>query len=314
MLKKLLLLSLTLVFVLSGTAAYAEIPNSEPGKNGNIKWPDGQALPTFADAKHLDVVDLTTSTGDWKLMFATLQGIVNRERPRIYLIEDDYEEGKYTWLNDLNVPYTMKSPRNLLLKYKHEISGVVIYDPAVRDTINVATTMAGLKNAVVASPELAKKLKKSPYNLKVVEDLRGRFKNGLDAYKWQFENLWPKTTHRMLIGLNPITSIDLPEGNWDDFKTVIEEDERIRDSSNRDVYNLDLSEFLGKESVYLRFQDAFTAAGWGPSVHQITVKADGQVITQFVPGTSEEAKHLYDHGGSQVIGGGEGVHRFADGG
>lgn len=286
-------------------------PKSVPAKS-EIEWPENQALPTFANAKHLDVVDLLSSTGDEKLLFSTLQGIVNREEPRIYLIENA-EEGKYTWLKDLKVPYTTKSPRNLLLKYKHEVSGIIIYDPEVEGTVNVATTMAGLKNAVVASPELAEKLKEAPYNLTVVEDLRGRFEDGLDAYKWQFENLWSETTHRMLVGLNPTRSVGLPDGNWDDFQTIIQEEERITDNSNRDVYDLDLSKFLGKESVYLRFQDSFSDDGWGPAVHEVTVKADGQIIAQFIPGSSEEEAFLYDRNQSNAderFGG----HRWADSG
>ncbi|MCF6409618.1 GxGYxYP domain-containing protein [Pseudalkalibacillus salsuginis] len=312
MFRKLLLLSMTLLLVLTSTTTYADSAILEFVKNKSIKWPDSQALPTFEKVKHLDVVNLLSSTGDEKLLFATLQGIVNREKPRIYLIENE-EEGKYTWLNDLKVPYTMKSPRNLLLKYKDEVSGIIIYDPEVEDTVNVATTMAGLKNAVVASPELAEELKEAPYNLTVVEDLRGRFKDSMDAYEWQFENLWSETTHRMLVGLNPTRSVDLPDDNWDDFQTIIQEEERITDNSNRDVYDLDLSEFLGKEAVYLRFQDSFSDDGWGPAVHQVTVKADGQIIAQFTPGTSEEEAFLYDRNQSNAderFGG----HRWADAG
>ncbi|WP_299092497.1 GxGYxYP domain-containing protein [uncultured Metabacillus sp.] len=314
MVRKLLLLSLTLLLVLTGTAVYAKDANSESVKNGNIYWPENQALPTFAEAKHLDVLDLRDNTGDEKLLFTTLQGNVNREKLRIYSIEVNYEEGNYTWLNDLNVPYTMiEDPWEIILKYKNDISGIIIYDPEVEDSINVATTKAGLENAVVASPELAEKLTNAPYNLKVIEDFRGRFKDGLDAYKWQFENLWPETTHRMLIGLNPSKSVALPDDNWNDFRTIIEEDEQIRDSSNRDVYESDLSEFLGEEAVYLRFQDAFTNDGWGPAIHEVTVKADGKIIAQFIPGTAEEEPFLYDRNNSssdERFGG----HRWADNG
>ncbi|MGP4042260.1 GxGYxYP domain-containing protein [Gracilibacillus sp. D59] len=315
MIRKLVMTCLTLFLILSGTSSIqAKESEAESVKNGKIKWPQTQALPTFAKAKHLDVVDLRENTGDEKLLFTTLQGNVNRERPRIYFIETDYEEGDFTWLNDLDVPYSIKeNPWDLLLKYKNEISGVIVYDPEVEDSINVATTMAGLEQAVVASPELADKLTEAPFNLTIMEDLRGRFDNGMDAYKWQYENLWPRTTHRMLIGLNPTRSVELPEDNWADFQVIAEEEEEIRDSSNRDIYDLDLSEFLGKEAVYLRFQDAFTNDGWGPAVHQVTVKADGQIIAQFIPGQADEEPYLYDgyHSSSDERYDG---HRWADNG
>ncbi|MEK3888273.1 GxGYxYP domain-containing protein [Bacillus sp. FSL K6-3431] len=314
MLRRLLLLSLTLVIVLSGTAVSAVSPNLESANNGKIKWPKSQALPSFAKAKHLDVVDIRKNTGDEKLLFTTLQGNVNREKPRMYIIETDFEEGNDTWLNDLDVPYTkIESPWELLLKYKKEVSGIIIYDPKVEDSINVATTMAGLENAIVAGPEIAKKLTEAPYNFTVIEDLRGRFTDGLDAYTWQFEHLWPETTHRMLIGLNPSKSVALPDGNWDAFQTIIQDEEEVRDSSNRQVYDLDLSELLGKDAVYLRFQDAFPSDGWGPAVHEVTVKVDGQIVTQFIPGTSEEESYLFDRNESNAderFGG----HRWADNG
>lgn len=283
--------------------------------HGGITWPKGQALPSFSKPKHLDVVNIEKVPGDEKIMMATLEGIVNRKQPRIYLIEGNPGEGKYTWLNDINVPYTMHSSIwDVVNRYKKDIKGLIVYDPKETASINVATTMAGIKNGIVVSPELAKKLSAAPYDLPIIEDLRGKFTSDLQAYKWEFKNLWPKTTHRMLVGLNPTKSISLPKDNWKSFETVLQEKQQVRDSSNRKVYDLDLSKFLGKGSVYLRFQDAFPNDGWGPSVHQVTVKADGKVIAQFVPGTSGESKYLYDHGGSQVIGGAEGEHRFADAG
>ncbi|MBS4195609.1 GxGYxYP domain-containing protein [Lederbergia citri] len=309
MIRKLFLISLTLFLVFSGSTIYAQSPSSK----GKVKWPTDQALPTFAKPKHLDVIDIQKNSGEEKILFASLQGNVNREQPRIYLYEDKFGEGKFTWLNELKVPYTMvEKPWDLLLKYKIEVSGIVIYDPEVPDSINVATTLAGLKNAVVASPELAEKLSAKPYKFKVIEDFRGKFKDKLEAYQWQYDNLWSKTTHRMLIGLDPTKNIPLPENNFDSFKTILKAEE-IRDSSNRDVYNLDLSEYLGKEAVYLRFQDAFPADGWGPAVHEVTVKADGQIIAQFIPGTEGEQSYLYDRDGSNSDERFDG-HRWADGG
>ncbi len=315
MIRKLVMLCLTVLLILLGTAnIHANEQATDSMKNGEITWPKGQALPTFAKAKHLDVVDLRENTGDEKLLFTTLQGNVNREEPRIYFIEDDYEEGNYTWLNDVDVPYNiMENPWDLMMKYKDEISGVVVYDPEVEDSINVATTMAGLEQAVVSSPDLAEKLTEAPFNLNIIEDLRGRFGDGIDAYKWQYENLWSKTTHRMLVGLNPTSSVDLPEDNWDDFRVIAEEEEEIRDSSNQDIYDLELTEFLGEESVYLRFQDAFPSDGWGSAVHEVTVKADGEVIAQFIPGQEDEEPYLYDGYHSNADERHDG-HRWADNG
>jgi hypothetical protein len=179
------------------------------------------------------------------------------------------------------------------------------------DSVNVATTLAGLRDSVVVSPELADKLKAEPFNLPVVEDFRGKFANRLDAYTWQYENLWSQTTHRMLIGLSPGTSIKIPPGLPPSFEKIAEEPTQERGANNRSVYEFDLSSFLGEESVFLRFEDAFPEDGWGPAVHRVTVRADGEIIADFVAGTPAEEPFLYDRHQSQVSAG-QGGHRFAD--
>src|SRR5207249_1265563 len=96
----------------------------------------------------------------------------------------------------------------LLTSYRSELQGVVVYDPSVPDSINVATTLAGLDRAIVVSPTMAQQLAVAPYLLPVVDDLRGRFTTRLDAYQWEFDNVWAKdlVTNRMLIGLPPLRS------------------------------------------------------------------------------------------------------------
>ena len=314
MLRKFTTVCLAAVCALSISMGASAEPAANPSSSSSgIKWPESQALPSFAKVKHLDVADVYDAPGDVKIMMATLQGIVNRNQPRIYLLENQ-EEGKMTWLNDLKVPYTVHDdPWELVSDFKKEVKGIIVYDPKVPDSINVATTLAGLKDAVVASPELSAKLTAAPYGLKVLDDLQGKFKDKLDAYTWQYENLWKQTTHRMLIGLSPDTSVKLPPGLPQSFKVVAEEKTQERDAKNRKIYDLDLTSFLGTDAVYLRFEDAFQQDGWGSAVHEVTVKADGQTIAQFVPGTDDEKPFLYDAQSSQLSEG-SGGHRFADNG
>lgn len=302
--------TLSLVF---GTASASAHSSTGSTQKSQISWPASQALPSFASVKHLDVANVLDAPGDTRLLLATLQGIVNRAEPRIYLLENE-EEGKLTWLKDLRVPYVLHDDVwTIVKKYKNELKGLIIYDPEVPDSINVATTLAGLKDAVVVSPELAVKLQAAPYKLKIVQDLRGKFKDRLDAYTWQYEQLWDKITHRMLVGLSPNVSIKIPAGLPESFVTIAQETDPIRDASNKAAYDLDLTSFLGKEAVYLRFDDAFTQDGWGSAVHEVIIKADGRTIAQFIPGTPEEEAFLYDRQDSQVSAG-DGGHRFADNG
>ncbi|WP_240489238.1 GxGYxYP domain-containing protein [Cohnella thermotolerans] len=302
--------SMVLALLCSPAPAFgASAAQTEGNHQSTIQWPKKQALPTFARAEHLDVANVHDAPGDVKLLMTTLQGIVNREKPRIYLVQNENDP----WFEDMTIPHTFyDNYMDIFAKYKKEIKGVIVYDPLVPDSINVATTLAGLKDAVVVSPEWAATLTSAPYGLKIVEDLRGKFQNKMDAYTWQYENLWSRTTHRMLIGLSPNTSIPIPPGIPDTFDTIAQETRQIRDASNRGVYEYDLSPYLGQEAVYVRLDDAFPQDGWGPAVHAITVTADGQTIAQFDTNTPEEEAYLYDRQGSKALPGAD--HRFADNG
>lgn len=276
-----------------------------------ITWPDGQMLPTFAEPRQLDVVDVINSPGEVKLLMATLQGIVNRTEPRLYLLESPGGEGPYTWLRDLGVPYSLLNWRNAVVKYRDEVQGMIVYDPEVPDTINVATTLAGLRDAVVASPELAVALAQEPYGLQIVEDLRGRFRNKFEAYEWQYQHLWPDTTRRMLIGLSPGHTRTIGARPADAFTTVLVEQTQERTAANRKIYEIDLTPFIEGPAVYVRFEDNFPEDGWGPALHRLQLEADGDIIVDFIAYGPDEGEYMFEDGNSQANSNFDG-HRYAD--
>src|SRR5262249_48325500 len=161
------------------------------------------AMPRFPRPRRLDVADIMALAGDEQLLLTTLQGIVNRSEPRIYLISP-VDEGPRTWLNELRLPVDeIGDPWDLQARYRTELRGAVVYDPAIPDTINVALTLAGLEDALVASPRLLARLNALPDPLPLIADLRGRFTGKLDAYAWQRETLWPRVNQRLLVGTPP---------------------------------------------------------------------------------------------------------------
>ncbi len=276
-----------------------------------IHWPRGQLLPSFAPPTKLDVVDLLRAPGDLRLLMASLQGVVNREEPRLYLLEPA-EEGARTWLADLKLPTEMHAdPFALVEKYRSSVRGLVVYDPEMPDSVNVATTLAGLKDALVASPEIAGRLGAGAGGIPVLDDLRGRFESRLEAYTWQFENLWASVDRRMLIGLAPgrtgRTRSGLPLG----FVSIAEQPAPEHRAANRKTYALDFSGQLGGEFVYVRFQDAFPRDGWGAAVGRVAVLADGAPFAEFTAGHESERPFLFDPQRSQVAAGGS-TFRFAD--
>jgi hypothetical protein len=138
-------------------------------------------------------------------LFASLKGIVNKTRPRIFSYEGDaFAEGPYTWLQSLGLTYTEVSDKwSLITKYRSELSGLIVYDPAQIHTVNLATAMAKSKKALIASPLLLSRLTAAPYNLPVLVDLRGQYTSKLQVYQTLFNTYWPTIDHRLLIGLNP---------------------------------------------------------------------------------------------------------------
>jgi hypothetical protein len=138
-------------------------------------------------------------------LFASLKGIVNQAKPRIFSYEGDaFAEGPYAWLESLGLGWSEPAGKwDLIAKYRSEISGLIVYDPAQIHTINLATMLAKSKRALIVSPLLLSRLTSAPYNLPVLADLRGQFSSKLQVYQALYDTYWPGLDHRLLIGLNP---------------------------------------------------------------------------------------------------------------
>ncbi len=174
-----------------------------------MTWPPEQLLPSFsAPALRQELIYLRgpSSTAEELPLFASLKGVVNAKEPRIFSYEGDaLAEGAFTWLESLDLTWAEHNDNwPLIEQFKDELAGIVVYDPALPDTLNLATTIAGQKRALVAAPALVSRLTAAPYGLAVVEDLRGRFANKLEVYESLLENQWPTAPQRVLLGLNPV--------------------------------------------------------------------------------------------------------------
>ena len=292
--------------VLSGAAAgasavnFTALPQTSGASASSLYWPPDRALPIFPEASYLDAADLTALDGDQQGVLVTLQGIVNRRRPRLYFYWGT-DPTNLEWLNTVKVPSTISTdPWSLFSTYRSEINGAIVYDPNVPDTINLATTLAGVHNAVIATADLATSLK-----LPVLDDLRGRFTNNLSVYEYALSNVWPKLTKRMMAAIGPSSTQAVANVQW---TTLFKVTAPVTDASNKATYTADLSSYLNAPSVYVQYQNAYPSGGWGPSVSQVTVTADGNVIASFQPGTSGETPFLFDADSSQLASG----WRFAD--
>ncbi|MGC8784272.1 MAG: GxGYxYP domain-containing protein [Armatimonadota bacterium] len=147
-------------------------------------------------AETLLVADIRPQSADWQMLLLSLQGVVNRQRPQIYYLFNETDQFWLDWMRQrgwVKRVERVSNPQQLLQRFRSVIKGVVITDPAVPATKNVATMLAGVHNAVVASPRIARGL-----SLPVIADLRGRWKKNVDAYRWAYETLWGQMNHHLI--------------------------------------------------------------------------------------------------------------------
>ncbi len=115
-------------------------------------------------------------------MLAALQGIVNRDQPRLYLLgvshggSGDLDQfwwdimASLGWSVAKSEPYLAKDLNDLLAIYGHRTKGLVVWDPAVPATANVAATIAGVHDLLpvayrTASGSLYQQLRKAGWGV-----------------------------------------------------------------------------------------------------------------------------------------------------
>jgi hypothetical protein len=137
---------------------------------------------------------------DWhyKIFLTNLQGLINRKQTRIYLVSSKPDE---FWLNYYKDQFNVRSERvedtdQFIRTLCNEISGYIVYDPELPHSMNLASTMGSINNAVPISKDLEEYV--SQLGLKRIDDLSGRWKDMYQAYEWAFENLLPRCNQKIM--------------------------------------------------------------------------------------------------------------------
>ncbi len=175
-------------------------------------WPEDRLLPFFLPPAStiytLNMNDASLSDEE-RIMFSTLQGLVNRTRPRILLYNHN-EEPLDTWpsahgiSNSLSV-ISSKSPYSLVKRYKSEINGLVLYSTEKsKHYSNLAVTIAGLDRLLPVTTEIQAKLVANGMDFPVVTDLTTlTYTTPLAIYRYLLRNYWSRCNHRLLISERP---------------------------------------------------------------------------------------------------------------
>lgn len=175
-----------------------------------FSWPAGQVIPHFsAPADVMDGIDVSGKefTPEERAVLSSLQGIVNRTEPRIFLF-GHYSEGKNKWPSLLGLDISETDPSGwagIVFKYKDEVSGTVLYSTEKSPHyINLASTVAGLENAIPVTPEIDSVLREAGVDLPVVADFTGLgYTRPSEIYGYLYDNYWESCQHRLLVSLPP---------------------------------------------------------------------------------------------------------------
>lgn len=168
-------------------------------------WTDWYPRTPGPMPRRLAVLDVSREGPDVAGLMTALQGIVNRQAPRLYLINPTnparYDEMWLAYLRERG--YTgpeerLASPEEALERFRGSVRGAVVWDPELPGSRHAAWMLAGLENLLPASPETAAR-----FRLPVVEDLRGRWTRNVDAYRWVFGRHWPRMSHTLLAWDHP---------------------------------------------------------------------------------------------------------------
>ena len=152
-------------------------------------------------ARHLYVADVRHLPQDQVLLLASVQGIVNRRQPRIYLITSDDDQ---FWLTQMQAqghteaPVVVADPLSLVQRFRAEIKGAVVPDPFLYVSPCIAVDYAGLSDLAIATPALAQRV-----GLPIKTDLRGRFKDDASALRFARTDLLPRLNPYISLCLDP---------------------------------------------------------------------------------------------------------------
>ncbi len=172
-------------------------------------WSRGRILPVLSTPdKVVDAVNVADLTRDERLMFVCLQGLVNREKPRLFLVPEKAEEGNFAWCDILGLELNVHEGEKkweVLEKYRSVCKGVILYSSEkTRHCINLATTLAGIEDALPVTAELYGLMKSKSITLPIADDITGlEYTDAVGIYTYMYDNLWKYCNHRLIVSASP---------------------------------------------------------------------------------------------------------------
>ncbi len=157
-------------------------------------------------------------------LLISLQGLANRDYPRLYL------EYPKNWQWEIVHPLegflekrhgvkfdrlALNDADAALARFAKYAKGYVVWDRAVRSSLTVAFTIAGLEDAVIVRDDLIPLAEK--HGLKKLVDLRGQFTGQPDhqIYQWAYDRYFERCSRDYYVVLGGHAGIELQPGIGD---------------------------------------------------------------------------------------------------
>lgn len=182
----------------------ANIAERRPAKAPKTWYPrtPGQ-LP-----RRLVVLDVSREGPDVCALMTALQGIVNRRAPRLYLINPTNPPGfDERWLAYMKEKgYTgqeerLDGPEAVLARFRAAVRGAIVWDDALPGSRHAAWMLGSIKDSLPCSAAVARR-----FGLPIVEDLRGRWKRNVDAYRYVMDRHWAAMSRGLIAWEHPLST------------------------------------------------------------------------------------------------------------
>lgn len=156
-------------------------------------------IPRSEPPDNVFAVDMSGCT-NWheRNLYSCLQGLVNREKAAVYLNRTPQDQ---FWLEYYSREFGVRLEHihnfhDLPARFMSEVDGCIIYDGSEPHSLNIATMLGSLHNALPVEKNLAPKLFSLGY--REIDNLSGRFGDTYKAYEWAIDNLLPQC-HKKLV-------------------------------------------------------------------------------------------------------------------
>lgn len=280
------LMILMAMFAFAGCGKGQENNNDEDNENVSETLTDfeGLEMGLNAPAEVIDVVEWDDGKSNGHCVFSarTLQGLINKKQPRVYIttpgnrsnvdaetvrlrILQEYGEVGLNWLPENSAHSGYNTFFTIWDKYKTEVKRLYVYsdNPSLSDSMNVAAMLGGRNEGIAVCQELADLIVAENSGLEVINvmeymGLPDEKANTFGINEWIRDNMIEGSNKQFVFCSTPSPREELEDDYFRTYDLAIATDSLIYYA----WHSLDAGKELQK-SILDQFPSAIPVIGWG---------------------------------------------------